>query len=54
MEYILSSLDMIAGITDNLINYTFNVSFGRLWVRRCTGLMRCYVQMASYEMNEVM
>lgn len=25
MEYILTSLDMIAGITDNLINYTFNV-----------------------------
>ena len=25
MEYILSSLDMIAGITENLINYTFNV-----------------------------
>ena len=27
MEYILTSLDMIAGITENLINYTFNVSF---------------------------
>jgi hypothetical protein len=26
MEYILSSLDMFAGISDNLINYTFNVS----------------------------
>lgn len=26
MEYILTSLDMIAGITDNLINYAFNVS----------------------------
>ncbi|KAI0352284.1 hypothetical protein OH77DRAFT_812592 [Trametes cingulata] len=26
MEYILTSLDMIAGITENLINYTFNVS----------------------------
>ena len=25
MEYILSSLDMFAGISDNLINYTFNV-----------------------------
>ena len=25
MEYILTSLDMIAGITENLINYTFNV-----------------------------
>ena len=27
MEYILSSLDMFAGISENLINYTFNVSF---------------------------
>ena len=26
MDYILTSLDMIAGITENLINYTFNVS----------------------------
>lgn len=26
MEYILTSVDMIAGITDNLINYAFNVS----------------------------
>ena len=25
MEYILTSLDMVAGITENLINYTFNV-----------------------------
>ena len=27
MEYILSSLDMFAGISDNLINYTFNVRY---------------------------
>ena len=27
MEYILGSLDMIAGVSENLINYTFNVSF---------------------------
>ncbi|OJT04614.1 Magnesium transport protein CorA [Trametes pubescens] len=26
MEYILTSLDMIAGITDNLINYAFNMA----------------------------
>lgn len=26
MEYILSSLDMFAGVSDNLINYTFNVN----------------------------
>lgn len=26
MEYILSNLDMFAGIAENLINYTFNVS----------------------------
>jgi hypothetical protein len=25
MEYILTSVDMFAGITENLINYTFNV-----------------------------
>lgn len=27
MEYILSSLDMFGGIAENLINYTFNVSY---------------------------
>jgi len=26
MDYILTSLDMFAGIAENLINYTFNVS----------------------------
>jgi len=26
MEYILASLDMFAGVSENLINYTFNVS----------------------------
>lgn len=26
MEYILTSLDMFAGVSENLINYTFNVS----------------------------
>ena len=25
MEYILTSLDMFAGVSENLINYTFNV-----------------------------
>jgi hypothetical protein len=25
MEYILTSLDMFAGVAENLINYTFNV-----------------------------
>lgn len=25
MEYILSSLEMFAGVSENLINYTFNV-----------------------------
>ena len=40
MEYILTSLDMIAGITENLINYTFNVSVMPLYVRRRTGLTR--------------
>lgn len=29
MEYILTSLDMFAGISENLINYTFNVSGSR-------------------------
>ena len=27
MDYILSSLDMFANITENLIDYTFNVRF---------------------------
>jgi hypothetical protein len=27
MEYILTSMDMFAGITENLINYTFNVRY---------------------------
>jgi hypothetical protein len=27
MEYILSSLDMFAGIGENLIGYTFNVCY---------------------------
>ena len=53
MEHILSSLDMFAGIAENLIDYTFNVSHLVDSV--------CYVdatpdfeQLASYEMNEVM
>lgn len=25
MEYVLTSLDMFAGICDNLVNFTFNV-----------------------------
>ena len=33
MDYILTSLDMIAGITDNLINYTFNVRFATNYSR---------------------
>lgn len=33
MEYILTSLDMFASISENLINFTFNVSpFGLLFV----------------------
>ncbi|EIN14275.1 hypothetical protein PUNSTDRAFT_129907 [Punctularia strigosozonata HHB-11173 SS5] len=30
MEYILTSLDMFAGIADNLINYTFNMASNRM------------------------
>lgn len=33
MEYILTSLDMFAGISENLIDYTFNVRSSLLW--RC-------------------
>ena len=52
MEYILTSLDMIAGITENLINYTFNV---RLPSKFMSLRLSTYPsQMASYEMNEVM
>lgn len=55
MEYILTSLDMIAGITDNLINYAFNVSFLQymlLAVSDWNSLI--FPQMASYDMNETM
>ena len=52
MEYILSSLDMIAGITENLINYTFNVRLLSQFM--CLRLLTYPFQMASYEMNEVM
>jgi hypothetical protein len=34
MEYILTSMDMFAGIAENLINYTFNVSFYFMLPRR--------------------
>lgn len=59
MEYILTSLDMIAGITDNLINYTFNVSFPpyTLTPRRLSRIgthALVSAQMASYDMNETM
>lgn len=30
MEYILSSLEMFAGVSENLINYTFNASIARI------------------------
>lgn len=34
MEYILSSLEMFAGVSENLINYTFNVCIfnASLWL----------------------
>ena len=51
IDYIISSLDMFSSITENLINYTFNVS--RL-SSHLMGLLLIIIQMASYEMNEVM
>lgn len=51
MEYILTSLEMFAGIGENLINYTFNVNFIRLGL---ISSLTCFMQMASYEMNKVM
>ena len=53
MEYILTSLDMIAGITENLINYTFNVRRIAAFVYALPDEL-IWPQMASYEMNEVM
>lgn len=53
MEYILSSLDMFAGISDNLINYTFNVSI-YLLSRNSLADVSIGLQMSSYQMNEVM
>ena len=53
MEYILTSLDMIAGITENLINYTFNVRHLAAFVHALRDELT-WPQMASYEMNEVM
>lgn len=51
MEYILMSLDMFAGVSDNLINYTCNV---RLHLLPRLGMQLTASQMVSYEMNEGM
>lgn len=34
MEHVMSSLDMYAAMSENLINYTFNVSFA-LFIAGC-------------------
>ena len=51
IDFALTSLDMFSGISENLINYAFNVSAHFYW-------FWCYIshamQMASYEMNTVM
>ena len=51
IDFALTSLDMFSGISENLINYAFNVSAHFYW-------SWCYIshvmQMASYEMNTVM
>lgn len=52
VEYILSSLDMFAGISENLINYTFNVRI--LSVLLLWSLIDRSPQMASYKMNQGM
>ena len=55
MEYVLTSIEMFAGISENLINYSFNVSsvFPSL-KSPCLVLTAVVVQMSSHEMNEVM
>ena len=53
MEYILSSLEMFAGVSENLINYTFNVRRIAAFVNALPDEL-IWPQMASYEMNEVM
>jgi hypothetical protein len=35
MEYILTSIEMFAGISENLINYSFNVSFPAFSTDEC-------------------
>jgi len=32
MEYILTSIEIFAGISENLINYSFNVGFPALFI----------------------
>lgn len=55
MEHILSSLDMFAGIAENLIDYTFNVShLVQLSALSADATPDFSKQLASYEMNEVM
>lgn len=51
MDFALTSLDMFAGISENLINYAFNVSCLVHSVLQPALTLR---QMASYEMNIVM
>lgn len=52
MEYILTSMDMFAGVSENLINYTFNVR--NVILTHYVLLSMHFHQMASYQMNEVM
>lgn len=55
IDYILNSMDMFSSISENLINYTFNVRrLSSSLVRGYTEMKLFYFQMASYEMNEVM
>lgn len=55
MEYILTSIEMFASISENLINFSFNV--GPTISRPSNHLIPFLIfpsQMSSHEMNEVM
>jgi hypothetical protein len=49
---IWSSLDMFANISENVINYTFNVSVASVFVSSKVLIMLCTV--VSYQTNEFM
>ncbi|KAG6909489.1 hypothetical protein DXG01_017211 [Tephrocybe rancida] len=52
MDFILASLDIFAGLSENLINFAFNSA--TISIHRTFGLTKTAPKTASYEMNQVM